>query len=131
MFKYIKFCFQKIFSAKYVRKGKCKVCGKCCRNILLCVEDEPIMTEAQFEKVKEWEKHYNNFYISGKSESNALLFTCKELDENNRCRAYFFRGLICRVYPNPDKKFLINGGKLLEGCGFYYEPDRDFKSFLK
>ena len=122
---------QKIMSSKYVRRGKCRGCGNCCRNILLYVEDDPIKTEEQFEKVKEWEKHYYNFYISGKSETGALLFTCKELDDNNRCKVYFFRGLGCRMYPKVNKKFLINGGKPLDGCGYYFEADKEFKHFLK
>ena len=131
MFKYLKFYFQKFNSSKYVRKGKCKRCGNCCRNILLYVEDEPIKTEKQFEKVKEWAKHYNNFYISGVSENGSLLFTCNEIDENNNCKVYFFRGLGCRLYPHKNTKFLINGGKPLEGCGFYFEADKSFKSYFE
>ncbi len=131
MFKYLVFYIQKIFSAKYIRKGKCNRCGNCCRNILLYIEDEPIRTSEQFEKVQQWEKHYYNFYISGKSETGALLFTCRELDENNNCKVYFFRGLGCRQYPKVNTKFLINGGKPLDGCGYYFETDKKFKSFLK
>lgn len=131
MLRYLKFFVQYLSSAKYIKKGKCNKCGNCCRNILLSVEDELIKTEAQFEKVKEWDKHYHNFFISGKSETGALLFTCKEIDENNRCKVYLFRGIGCRMYPKKDTKFLINGGKPLEGCGFYYEANRPFKSFLK
>ena len=130
MFKYLKYIYQKLTSSKFVRKGKCNRCGNCCRNILLYVEDEPIRTEEQFEKVKEWEKHYNNFFISGKDERGALLFTCREIDDNNRCKVYFFRGLGCRNYPKKDTKFLINGGKPLDGCGYYFEPDKSFKNFL-
>ena len=129
MFAYIKFLFDKLTSAKYVRKGKCLGCGACCRNILLYADDNiPVVTEVQFEKIKEWDKHFRNFYISGKSENGSLLFTCKELDENNRCRV--FRGLGCRQYPKTDKKFLINGGKPLDGCGYYFEPDKKFDSFI-
>lgn len=131
MFKYIKFFISLIQSSKYKRKGKCKKCGNCCRNILLYVEDEPIKTKEQFEKVKEWDKHFRNFLISGKGEKGELLFTCREIDENNRCRMYFFRGLGCRIYPHPDTKFLTNGGKPLDGCGYYFETDRKFKSYLK
>lgn len=130
MFKYIKFFFQKYTSSKYVKKGKCNMCGNCCRNILLYIEEEPIKTAEQFEKVKEWEKHYRNFYISGKDEKGALLFTCSEIDDNNRCKVYFFRGLGCRMYPKKNTKFLINGGKPLDGCGFYFEPNKEFKNFL-
>lgn len=130
MFKYLKFFVQLFSSSKYIRKGKCLGCGNCCRNILLYVEEEPIRTEEQFEKVKEWEKHYRNFYISGRSETGALLFTCREIDDNNRCRVYFFRGLGCRLYPRKDTKFLINGGKPLDGCGYYFEADKSFSSYL-
>lgn len=131
MFKYIKFLFDKMFSSKYVRKGKCLRCGSCCRNILLYIEDKAIISEEQFEKVKEWDKHFRNFYISGRSENGELLFTCREIDENNRCKVYFFRGLGCRNYPKVNTKFLINGGKPLDGCGYYFEADKDFKSYLK
>ena len=131
MIKYIKFFVQKFQSAKFVRKGKCNGCGACCRNILLFSSDDiPVVSEEQFEKIKEWDKHFKNFYISGKSETGSLLFTCRELDENNRCKVYFFRGLGCRQYPKKNTKFLINGGKPLDGCGYYFEPDKDFKSFL-
>ena len=91
----------------------------------------PIVSEEQFENVKTWDKHFKNFYISGKSEKGALLFTCKEIDEKNKCKVYFFRGLGCRLYPKTDSKFLINGGKPLDGCGYYFEPDKSFKSYLK
>lgn len=132
MFDYIKYYFQKLFSSKFVRKGKCNGCGSCCRNILLYLsDDEVIKYEEQFEKVKKWDKHFCNFYISGKSENGALLFTCKELDENNRCKVYAFRGLGCRLYPAINTKFLINGGKPLDNCGYYFEVDKKFKSYLK
>ncbi len=129
---YIKFLFQKYNSSKFIKKGKCNRCGNCCRNILLYTEKNlPIINEEQFENVKKWDKHFNNFYISGKSEKGALLFTCKEIDENNRCKVYFFRGLGCRLYPKIDSNFLINGGKPLDGCGYYFEPDKSFKDYLK
>lgn len=132
MIEHIKFFIQKLQSSKFVRKGKCLGCGACCRNILLYASDDiPVVSEKQFEKIKEWDKHFRNFYISGKSETGALLFTCRELDENNRCKVYFFRGIGCRQYPKKNTKFLINGGKPLDGCGYYFEADRDFKSYLK
>lgn len=131
MFKYLKFFIQKFGSPKYIRKGKCNGCGNCCRNILLYADDDiPVVSDEQFEKIKQWDKHFRNFYVSGKSETGALLFTCKEIDENNRCKVYFFRGLGCRQYPKVDKKFLINGGKPLDGCGYYFEPSKKFETFI-
>lgn len=121
-----------MLSSRYVRKGKCIGCGNCCRNILLYSdEDLPVVTEEQFENIKKWDKHFHSFYISGKSETGALLFTCKEIDKNNRCKVYFFRGLGCRQYPKKNTKFLINGGKPLDGCGYYFEPNKKFENYLK
>ncbi len=129
---YIKFLFQKLQSAKYIRKGKCKQCGDCCRNILLFTDsDMPVLSEEQFIQIQNWDKHFKNFYVSGKSETGALLFTCKELGDNNKCNVYFFRGLGCRNYPKINTKFLINGGKPLDGCGYYFKTDKDFQSYLK
>ena len=80
MFNYLKFFFQKFQSAKYIRKGKCNRCGACCRNILLFAADGiPVVTEEQFEKIKEWDKHFKSFYISGKSETGALLLLVVKL----------------------------------------------------
>lgn len=132
MFEYIKFFIDKFHSSKFIRKGKCNGCGSCCRNILLFSSDDlPIISEKQFKEVQEWDKHFKNFYISGKAENGALLFSCREIDENNRCKVYFFRGLGCRQYPKINTKFLINGGKPLEGCGYFFEPNKPFKSYLK
>lgn len=131
MFSYIKFFFQKLQSSKYIRKGHCNRCGACCRNILLYSDkDVAVVSEDQFKKIQEWDKHFRSFYISGKSETGALLFTCKAIDDNNRCKVYFLRGLGCRQYPKKNTKFLINGGKPLEGCGYYFEPNKKFKEYL-
>ena len=132
MLEHIKFFISKFQSSKFIRKGKCNGCGNCCRNILLFSSDDlPIISEKQFKEVQEWDKHFKNFYISGKAENGALLFSCREIDENNRCKVYFFRGLGCRQYPKTNTKFLINGGKPLEGCGYFFEPNKPFKSYLK
>ena len=131
MFKYLKFLFQFMTSSKFVKRGKCNKCGNCCRNIILTDDNKPINTPEQFESLKMLDKHLKNFYISGQDENGALLFTCNEIDDNNRCKVYFFRGIGCRMYPKKDTKFLINGGKPLDGCGYYYEPDKSFKSYIK
>ncbi len=132
MFTYIKFLIQKLQSSKYIRKGQCKKCGACCRNILLYSDkDIPVKTPAQFEQIKKWDRHFENFYISGKNETGALLFTCRALDDNNRCKIYLLRGFGCRQYPKKNTKFLINGGKPLDGCGYYFEPDKKFDDYLK
>ena len=118
-------------SSKYVKKGKCNKCGSCCRNIILTEDSKPITDIERFEKLKIIDKHLKNFHVSGKDENGSLLFTCNAIDENNKCKVYFFRGLGCRMYPKKDTKFLINGGKPLDGCGYYYEPDKSFSSYMQ
>lgn len=117
-------------SSKYVRKGECKKCGNCCRNIRFFVGDTPVSTEKQFASLKEWDKHYYNFHITGKDENGALLFACNELGADNKCKVYFFRALGCRLYPKAKIGFFSNGGEMLDGCGYYFEPDKNFQSYL-
>ena len=108
MLEHIKFFISKFQSSKFIRKGKCNGCGNCCRNILLFSSDDlPIISEKQFKEVQEWDKHFKNFYISGKAENGALLFSCREIDENNRCKVYFFRGLGCRQYPKTHRVYAL------------------------
>jgi len=131
MFEYIKFIINKFQSSKYVRKGGCRQCGECCRNIVFIVGDKKIQTETQFELIKKWDKHYCNFYISGKDTDGALLFTCRELSDDNKCRVYHFRSILCRMYPNPNAKFLAAGGKLQDNCGYYFEANKKFEDYFK
>ena len=130
MFEYIKFQISKLFSSKYVRKGSCKICGNCCKNIVFYIGEDAVSTQEQFEALKKWNKSYNNFALSGKDENGALLFTCKCLDKNNKCKVYYLRSINCRLYPNPDKIFLANRGKLLDNCGYYFDTNKKFKDYL-
>ncbi len=127
---WIKYFGNRLFSSKYVRYGQCKQCGKCCRSIVLLDMGKPIKTEEEFDQIKKKYKAYNHFYPSGRDNQNQLLFTCKSLGEDNLCRDYFFRSLYCRKYPNIDKKFIMSGGRMLDGCGYKIEPSKKFSDYL-
>ena len=77
-----------MLSSRYVLEGKCNQCGNCCRNITFWVGKDAIQTEKQFDLLRNWDKNYNNFFISGKDERGILLFTCKSLDDNGKCKMY-------------------------------------------
>lgn len=130
--KYLKFIYNSVFyKPKYVLKGECKKCGKCCKNIVFFAYNIPIKEEIVFEELKQKNKRMNLFYPNGKNEHGELLFRCKFLDDNNRCKVYFFRSFYCRKYPMV--KSLLNG-KLLtprEDCGYKIEPVKKFEDFLK
>ncbi len=131
MFKNILFYLSKLFSSKFVLKGSCNKCGQCCRNIVFYIADKTVQTEAQFDSLKKFSKSYNHFFVSGKDEDGALLFTCKSLKDDNSCADYLFRSIECRRYPRVNNKFIVNGGELLEGCGFKFAVDKNFNDYLK
>ena len=80
---YLKFLYNKTFSSKYVVKGKCKACGKCCRSIVFYDGEELIKTKEQFEIAKTKNKRMNLFEISGIDETDgALTFVCKSLGDD-------------------------------------------------
>ena len=132
LFQHLKFLYNKAFSSKYVVKGKCNACGKCCRSIVFYDSETLIKTEAQFEEAKKKNKRMNLFEISGRDETDgALTFVCKSLGENGKCKNYWLRSMFCREYPFIIPDFIRNNGQTLEGCGYYYSVDKEFKEYLK
>ena len=128
---FVKYLKSRLFAPKYVRIGKCKQCGRCCSSILLSDNGKNIQSFEQFEKLKLKYKKYNHFEPAGKDEQGNFLFKCKSLTKDNKCRDYFFRSLYCRKYPDIDKKFIMAGGKMIDGCGYKIEPTKKFEEFLK
>lgn len=129
---YIRFLYNKTFSSKYVVKGKCKACGMCCRSIVFYDGNELIKTPEQFEIAKKKNKRMNMFEISGRDETDgALTFVCKSLGQDGKCRDYWLRSMFCREYPFVKPDFIRDNGQTLEGCGYYYSVDKEFKEYLK
>ena len=125
----------KLTSSKYVVKGKCKQCGKCCESILFSNENGYIKTEEDFKLLQKKHLVYNFFYkngiVKGEGEDieDALLFKCKFL-KNKKCSIYWFRPIFCRDYPAINPKFIEMGGVTLDNCGYYFEPDKKFSEYL-
>jgi len=137
----------KMGSSKYIVKGSCKKCGQCCENIIFSDENGYIKTPEGFEKLKKENLRYRHFFINDimdetkfpfepedfddpYKQAGALLFKCKSLGNDNRCKRYFIRALCCRNYPSVNKTFLAQGGQTLEGCGYYFDVDKKFKDYL-
>ena len=104
----------------FIKKGSCKKCGTCCRNITFKVANKYITEIYEFERLKQWQPRYNHFYISGEEEDGTLLFACNSLDEDNLCRDYIMRSLFCRLYPIISSKMIAKGQETLDDCGYYY-----------
>ena len=107
------------------------MCGQCCRMITFTENGKPVESEEEFLELQKKYKQYRHFYYNGKAKNGELIFACKSLGKDNKCRDYFFRSLYCRKYPDIDKKFIMAGGELLDGCGYRIEPKKKFKEFLK
>ena len=69
-FQHLKFLYNKTFSSKYVVKGNCKACGKCCSSIVFYDGEILIKTPQQFEQAKLKNKRMNMFEISGTDETD-------------------------------------------------------------
>lgn len=131
LFQYLKFYFYKLFTSRYKIEGKCLQCGECCRNIVFMIEDEYVRTEQQFESLKALDKKYNHFVINDTDEKGVLLFKCKSLGDDNRCKDYYFRSLYCRAYPFVTEKIRLGGCETFESCGYKIKINKGFQEFLK
>lgn len=129
--------YNKIFSSKYVLKGKCKKCGACCRNILFSTKEGYVKDKEVFLKLQKTHRYYRNFKISGIVENKqdfqngALTFECKFISKENKCRIYWFRPLFCRDYPNINPDLIYDGVEMLDNCGFYFDVSKKFGEYLK
>ena len=129
--------YNKMFSSKYIIKGKCARCGKCCRNILFSTKDGYVKDEKVFFEMRKKHRYYRNFEISGKIkdkkdfQNGALTFKCKHISNDNKCKIYFFRPIFCRDYPALDPSLIYDGVTMLDGCGFWFDTNKKFKEYLK
>lgn len=128
--------YNKLFSSKYVVKGKCKQCGACCKNILFSTKDGYVKSEEVFQNLQKKYKYYRNFKISGvvkekqDFQNGALTFRCKFLSKKNKCLIYPIRPLFCRDYPFVSHDLIYNGVEMLDNCGFYFDVNKKFKEYL-
>lgn len=127
----------KLFSSKYVLKGKCNKCGNCCRKIMFADENGFVKSEEKFLEMQKKYRHYRRFKVSGvvhdrdNITKEALTFECKYIAKNNKCKIYPFRPFYCKSYPRIDSELIYQGVTMIEGCGFYFDIDKKFDSYLK
>ncbi len=130
LFKSLKLFISMVFAPKYKLEGQCRQCGRCCRNIVFYNDNKPITEDDDLNKLIKEDRHLISFYVSGKNEKGELLFTCKSLGEDNKCRYYWFRSLYCRRYPLVKS---LKTGQYLQPedyCGYKIVPVKSFKDYL-
>ncbi len=125
-FEFKKFFNGKVLGRKYVRTGKCKACGRCCREIYVRHASDIIKSEEEFERLKGNHFFYSYLKVTGKSETG-LVFECTKLDkEKGVCTAYKQRALLCRQYPV--EEIFMMGGEISENCGYKFIPIESFEN---
>ncbi len=119
-----KFFASKILGKKYIRKGKCNACGRCCQEIYVRHRHSIIKEEEEFYRLKKLHFFYSYLEIVAKNDTG-LVFKCTKLDEEKGiCTAYKHRAIICRQYPQ--EEIFMMGGFVSEDCGFEFIPIESF-----
>ena len=124
-----RFFYEKILGKKYLRKGSCKGCGRCCQKIYVRHAKDIIKTEDEFEKLKTIHFFYGYLKVVDKDKIG-LVFECSKLSkETGKCTAYKTRPVLCRQYPQ--EEIFMMGGSITEDCGFSFEPIQKFEEVFK
>jgi Fe-S-cluster containining protein len=124
-----RFFLTKILHKKYIRKGSCKGCGRCCQKIYVRHAKDVIKTEEEFERLKTLHFFYGYLQVLGKDETG-LIFECTKLNkETGKCMAYKQRPVLCRQYP-VEEVFMM-GGSITEECGYSFEPIEKFEEIFE
>jgi len=119
----------RILGRNYRRVGKCKGCGRCCREIYLRHGKETIKTEEEYNKIRDFNSFYPFLKPIGKDDIG-LIFECTNLDsKTKKCKIHPFRPPLCRRYPQ--EEIFMMGGELSQDCGYKFIPLRTFDSVFK
>jgi hypothetical protein len=128
-FEFKKFLASKILGRKYLRSGKCKACGRCCKEIYVRHSNNIIKDEEEFERLKGLHFFYSYLEIVDKTETG-LVFACTKVSpETGKCTAYTKRALICRLYPQ--EEVFMMGGHISDECGFSFTPIQSFEEVFE
>lgn len=119
---------KKILGYKYIKIGKCRRCGGCCKDMQLFHRGKRITSVSDFEELLKFDGHFSRFTMFEK-ENGRISFTCSLLIENNLCGDYKSRPSTCRKYPDPEYIFKY-GGVMIKGCGYTVIPVVSFQDIL-
>ena len=120
--------YLKISGKEYLVTGKCNFCGQCCERINLRSPRGWIRHEREFLELVKRSPEYSRFSVVAKDSLGYLQFTCAHLDPGDGCSDYNNRPDICKKYPS--KSLVLQGGKLIEGCGYSIEVGTAFSQHL-
>jgi uncharacterized protein len=91
---------KRYFPRSWKLQGQCSQCGQCCRDIRLSIN--PVLLKAKYplKIIIAWISWVFDFYLKKIDvERDLLVFGCRHLGQDGKCRNYFFRSHLCRNYP--------------------------------
>lgn len=107
---------RKPLRTRWILSGKCKKCGRCCREIHLKIDPRLLNNRFTFSLITMWISWLFCFYLKRVDRRrNYLVFGCKKLKWNGQCGAYYWRPNVCRNYPLVD---YFEKPALIRGCGY-------------
>lgn len=98
--------------------GHCRMCGRCCRDILLRNGARWITSRRQYRKLVAEAPDHARFRPVQHQEDGLLVFVCDRLGRDGRCTCHETRPALCRNYPS--RSLYYRGGELLDDCGFAF-----------
>ncbi|EGB14995.1 protein of unknown function UPF0153 [Pseudodesulfovibrio mercurii] len=98
--------------------GRCTLCGRCCRSVLLRDRGRWLRSLSQFERLVAEAPEHARFRPKKRNADGYLLFDCALLGEDNLCTDHDTRPALCGNYPS--KSLYYHGGRLPQGCGYAF-----------
>lgn len=99
--------------------GQCKMCGACCKDILLQYDGRWLTKEKQFQKLCKNLPEHQRMEITGRDETGCLIFACKLQAPDGLCSCHDTRLPLCSNYP--PKSLYYQGGWLRPDCGYSFK----------
>ncbi len=107
---------KRLFPTRFTRTGNCKMCGQCCKEILLKMTPAQTSSALFTSIAVRWISWLFDFILIRIDHENGyLVFTCKHTIPSGKCGNYFWRPSVCRNYPLVD---YFEEPKFLPGCGY-------------
>ena len=111
----------RVLNSPVQRVGQCRLCGRCCRDILLKYEGKWLRRDKDYRAMLEALPAYARFEHTGYDDQGFMTFTCKSLGRDNLCAAYGKRPSLCRSYPSDSLYY--QGGSLRADCGYSFRAE--------
>ncbi|WP_147819890.1 YkgJ family cysteine cluster protein [Salidesulfovibrio onnuriiensis] len=108
----------KLLRSEVVVTGHCRMCGECCRDIMILDGGTWVSSERAFRKLVDRKPEYARFFVTCTDDRGPLCFTCRYLSDEGICLDHDNRPEICRRYPSP--RIYYRGCDLRADCGYSF-----------